>query len=100
MRGADAGAAFDGDADRVQLCDENGRLVDGDGILAGLAPRLLADGKLYITSEEGSVITVRAGRTLEILARSDLGEEFMSTPAISEGTIYFRSRGHPTAVGL
>jgi outer membrane protein assembly factor BamB len=58
------------------------------------------DGKLYITSEEGSVITVRAGRTLEILARSDLGEEFMSTPAISEGTIYFRSRGHLTAVGL
>ncbi|MGD2018625.1 MAG: PQQ-binding-like beta-propeller repeat protein [Planctomycetota bacterium] len=58
------------------------------------------DGKLYITSEEGSVITVRAGRTFEVLARSSLGEEFMSTPAISEGTIYFRSRGHLTAVGL
>ena len=58
------------------------------------------DGKLYITSEEGSVITVRAGRTFEVIARSDLGEEFMSTPAISEGTIYFRSRGHLTAVGL
>jgi len=58
------------------------------------------DGKLYITSEEGSVITVRAGRSFEVLARSDLGEEFMSTPAISEGTIYFRSRGHLTAIGL
>src|SRR6185295_16724498 len=26
--GAHAGIAFDGDADRVQLCDEKGRLVD------------------------------------------------------------------------
>ena len=58
------------------------------------------DGKLYITGEEGSGITVRAGVNLEVLARSDLGEEIMSTPAISAGTIYFRSRGHLTAVGL
>lgn len=57
-------------------------------------------GKLYFTSEGGTVLTVRAGRTLEVIARSDLGEEFMSTPAVSEGTIYFRSRGHLTAVGL
>jgi len=58
------------------------------------------DGKLFITNEEGTVITVRAGRTFEVLARSSLGDEFLSTPAISEGTIYFRSRGHLTAVGL
>lgn len=53
--GADAGVAFDGDADRVQLIDERGELVDGDAILAILAPLLrereeLADGVVVGTS--------------------------------------------------
>jgi phosphoglucosamine mutase len=43
---AHAGIAFDGDADRVQLCDEKGRVLDGDVIVAALAPRLLAARKL------------------------------------------------------
>jgi phosphoglucosamine mutase len=42
----DIGIAFDGDADRVQLCDEAGRLLDGDAVLATLAPRLHAAGRL------------------------------------------------------
>jgi phosphoglucosamine mutase len=45
-RRAHLGIAFDGDADRLQLCDESGRLLDGDAVLAALAPRLAADGRL------------------------------------------------------
>ncbi|MEZ6016474.1 MAG: PQQ-binding-like beta-propeller repeat protein [Planctomycetota bacterium] len=56
------------------------------------------DGKVYFTSEEGTVVTVKAGPTFEVLARSTLGEEHMATPAISEGVLYFRSRGHLTAI--
>ena len=58
-----------------------------------------ADGKLYFTSEEGQVYVVQAGPDFAVLAENDLGEEFMSSPAISEGVLYFRSRTRLTAVG-
>lgn len=45
-KGADLGAAFDGDGDRVVLVDECGHTVDGDVIVAILARRMLAQGRL------------------------------------------------------
>jgi len=36
---ADIGIAFDGDADRVIICDEKGSLIDGDQILALISKR-------------------------------------------------------------
>jgi phosphoglucosamine mutase len=44
--GADAGVAFDGDADRALLVAPSGRIIDGDAILLMLARRLQADGHL------------------------------------------------------
>jgi phosphoglucosamine mutase len=44
--GADAGAAFDGDADRTLLIAPSGRIVDGDAILLIAARRMQADGHL------------------------------------------------------
>jgi phosphoglucosamine mutase len=43
---ANVGIAHDGDADRVQLCDENGVLIDGDDIMAMIALERLACGAL------------------------------------------------------
>jgi phosphoglucosamine mutase len=45
-RGAQAGLAFDGDADRVIAVDERGRLVDGDQILVILGRDLREQGRL------------------------------------------------------
>ena len=53
--GADAGVAFDGDADRVMLVDGTGRLVDGDHIIAICALDLAARGRL---AESTVVVTV------------------------------------------
>ncbi len=44
--GAHLGITLDGDADRCILCDENGRVVDGDQILAILARHLKREGRL------------------------------------------------------
>ena len=54
---ADLGIAHDGDADRVILCDENGGLVDGDGILAITALDLLKRDTLNHNTLVGTVMT-------------------------------------------
>ncbi|MCC6908067.1 MAG: PQQ-binding-like beta-propeller repeat protein [Phycisphaerales bacterium] len=72
----------------------------GDGRSGFTASAVAGDGKIYYTSEQGSVQIVRAGREWEKMATSDLGETCMATPAISDGIIYFRARHHVFAVGL
>ncbi|WP_136683873.1 phosphoglucosamine mutase [Falsirhodobacter xinxiangensis] len=44
--GADVGITLDGDADRVMILDQNGRVADGDQIMALLAARWADEGKL------------------------------------------------------
>lgn len=53
--GMDAGFAFDGDADRCLAVDENGRIVDGDRIIAVLAKRMKQKGLL---KGNAAVVTV------------------------------------------
>ena len=53
--GADAGLAFDGDADRVLAVDGDGELVDGDHIIAILAKDLRGRGRLR---DDTVVVTV------------------------------------------
>lgn len=50
---ADCGIALDGDADRVVMCDERGRIIDGDQILAVIARHL----KLRGTLKGGGVVS-------------------------------------------
>ena len=58
-----------------------------------------ADGKVYFLSQTGETIVVKAGRTPAILARNDLGERLMASPAISGGLIFLRSDGRLFAIG-
>ena len=57
-----------------------------------------SDGKLYLAAEGGEVLVVKAGRKFEVLARNDVGEPIMATPAIANGTLYVRTLGHLYAV--
>ncbi len=73
------------------------RLGSGD---AGFTASMIAgDGKLYATSEEGSVHVIAAGTTYEHLATNEMGETCMASPAASAGVLYWRTRGHVVAVG-
>lgn len=71
----------------------------GDGKTGFSASAVAANGKLYFTSEDGDVYVVKAGPAYELLATNALGEVAMATPAISEGTMLFRTRNHLVAVG-
>ncbi|MGB8813333.1 MAG: phosphoglucosamine mutase, partial [Paracoccaceae bacterium] len=46
LHGADVGICLDGDADRVMIIDQNGRVADGDQIMALLAARWADEGRL------------------------------------------------------
>ena len=55
--GLDCGAAFDGDADRCLLVDENGDEIDGDKIMAMMALDMKARGTLKKNTVVGTVMT-------------------------------------------
>ena len=71
--------------------------VGGGGSFA--ASPIAADGKLYFANEDGDVIVARAGRKYEELAKNQMKEVIMSTPAISDGVIVVRTLGHVYGIG-
>lgn len=80
--GADLGIALDGDADRVVLCDETGREVDGDQLMALIGDLWQQSGQLQ---GGGVVATVMSNLGLErfltsrglTLARTQVGDRYV-----------------------
>jgi outer membrane protein assembly factor BamB len=60
---------------------------------------VLADGKIYITDEDGVTTVVRAGPKFELLAENDFAEYTLSSPAVSEGQIFIRTDAALYAIG-
>jgi outer membrane protein assembly factor BamB len=57
------------------------------------ASPVAADGKVFLSSVEGKLTVLKAGRQWEVLGVNDIGEEIYATPALSGGRIYVRTRG-------
>ncbi|WP_114241099.1 phosphoglucosamine mutase [Dyella sp. C9] len=80
-QGADIGIAFDGDGDRVQLVDRNGKLGDGDDILYVLANAWHAQGRLRgpvvgtLMSNYG--LQLALGRLDVQLIRANVGDRYV-----------------------
>lgn len=98
--------------DLLYVCKDNGVLAVfdaktgerryqarlADGRTGFSASPVASNGRIYFTSEEGDVYVIKAGPAFEQLAVNSLGEVAMATPAISGGTIFFRTRNHLVAV--
>jgi hypothetical protein len=60
---------------------------------------VLADGKIYVTNEEGLTTVVKAGPQFEVLAENDLNDYTLSSPAISDGHILIRTEKFLYSIG-
>ena len=60
---------------------------------------VLADGKLYITNEDGVTSVVKAGPEFQILQENEFQDYSLSSPAVSNGTMYFRTTKFLWAIG-
>jgi outer membrane protein assembly factor BamB len=58
------------------------------------ASPVAGDGKIYAASEQGVVVVFRAGDRGEVLARNDVGEPILATPAFANGKLLVRTAGH------
>ncbi|MBX3414815.1 MAG: PQQ-like beta-propeller repeat protein [Pirellulales bacterium] len=55
------------------------------------ASPVLAAGRIYFFSEEGASTVIAASNELEVLAKNELDERIMATPAFVDGVIYLRT---------
>jgi phosphoglucosamine mutase len=91
---ADIGIALDGDADRVLIADERGRVIDGDQLLAVIAESWKADGRLAVS---GIVATVMSNLGLERYLEK-LGIALVRTP-VGDRYVLDHMRSHGYNVG-
>ena len=59
----------------------------------------LADGKIYVTSEEGLTSVFSAGPKFELLAENDSAEYTLSTISVSQGQLFLRTEKALYAIG-
>ena len=71
--------------------------VGGGGSFS--ASPVAADGRLYFANEDGDIYVARAGRTYQEIAKNEMKEVIMSTPAISGGVIVVRTLNHVYGIG-
>jgi outer membrane protein assembly factor BamB len=60
---------------------------------------VLADGRIYITDEDGVTSVFQAGPAFALIAENDLAEYTLSSPAVSGGQIFIRTESFLYAIG-
>jgi outer membrane protein assembly factor BamB len=63
------------------------------------ASPVAADGRIYISSEDGDMFVIAAGREFRQISVNAMGELLMATPALSNGVMYVRSVSSLFAIG-
>jgi phosphoglucosamine mutase len=91
---ADVGIALDGDADRVVMVDERGRVIDGDQLMAVIVESWKEDGRL---ARPGLVGTVMSNLGLE-RHLAGIGIELVRTP-VGDRYVLEHMRAHGYNLG-
>jgi outer membrane protein assembly factor BamB len=63
------------------------------------ASPVAADGKIYVSNEDGDMVVLSAGPEFKEIAVNPMGELLMATPALSEGVMYVRTARSLFAIG-
>jgi outer membrane protein assembly factor BamB len=63
------------------------------------ASPVAADGKIYLSNEDGEIVVIAAGPTFSHIATNSMGELLMATPALSDGVMYVRGAESLFAIG-
>jgi outer membrane protein assembly factor BamB len=63
------------------------------------ASPLAADGKVYLFSETGETIVLKAGRTADVIARNIIDGRILGSPAIAGGRLFLRTDDEVLAIG-
>lgn len=63
------------------------------------ASPVAADGKIYLSNEDGEILVIGAGDKFTHIATNSMGELLMATPALSDGVMYVRSANSLFAIG-
>ena len=63
------------------------------------ASPVLADGHIYVTNEDGLTSVVKAGPEFQVVAENDFNDYTLSSPAVSNGQIFFRTTKYLWAIG-
>ncbi len=60
---------------------------------------MVADGKVYLGDEDGDVVVLQPGKTLKVLAESNMGSSVYSSPVAVGNTLFISSRNQLFALG-
>ena len=63
------------------------------------ASPVAADGKLYLPSEDGEILVVKAGPSFALVGRNPMGQPLMATPAIAGRMLLVRGERELVAIG-
>ncbi len=96
----------------IYLCRENGDLICLDAETGQQLYRerthrhrhraspVYANGHIYLTSRDGVITVVKAGREFEIVASNSMGEVIAASPVITDKALYLRSYQALYAIGV
>ena len=63
------------------------------------ASPVVVDGKVFFTNDGGDTFVLQAGKEFKLLHVNSLGEPVLASPALVDGTWYYRTHGHLIALG-